>query len=599
MQPDKLVLGRYLLKEKIGQGGMGIVWRAEDQHVPRTVALKQAHRLDENGDRQELRWSKDVNAARVNHTNIVTVFDLSGEGADRWLVMEYVPGKSLAALLAGNGPLPPHQVAYLGAQIASALQAVHTAGVVHGDVKPANILITDTGTAKLTDFGISQAIYTQETLTDTDPIPGTPAYQAPEVRRRGRLTAASDMYSLGATLFTALQGAPPGEAQRQETTDPVHRALGTLLAAMLADKPDQRPTAELAARLLHDLVNATDPEPTTVPVIPQGGGWRRWMTGRRTLVGAAAVGVAVTSTVITVVLTGSPGASSASATPPGEVLVPKQRTADPCGLLSNNAVARFGNTSIDTHQENFGRCDMFVQTSKDQVDLQAVLLDPGSAPPEAAVRQGAIRVQHGTESDGDCTNFLILSDNTTIVMDAEDDGNGALDPKLCAIANSATQAAVTRLNTSGVPQRNGPFDPASLANLHACGLLDAGALAVVPGVNAAQGQSGYGDWSCEWDSDSTPTMVRLRFDQGEPPTTSQGRPLHLGSREAYLEPTLDGPNTCAVDVVDRTYTATNGDRIAEMVLLTVDGGNVPQVQSQLCNTAQNLGSSVAAALPGR
>lgn len=596
MQPDKLVLGRYLLEEKIGQGGMGVVWRARDQHVNRTVALKQAHRVDENGDRIELRWSEGINAARANHSNIVTVFDLAGEGADRWLVMEYVPGKSLAAQLAGNSTLPPHQVAYLGEQIAGALHAVHTAGVVHGDVKPANILITNTGGAKLTDFGISQSIWSQNTLTDTDPTPGTPAYQAPEVRRRGRLTAASDVYSLGATLFTALEGGPPGETPRHETTDPVRRALGTLLAAMLADKPDQRPTADLATRLLHDLVNATDPEPTTIPVIPRGGGWRRRLSGRRALVGTAAVAV-VAAIVITAVLTTSSDTLSAGAAPPAPVLVPKQRAADPCGLLSNSAMARFGNTSMDAHQENFSRCDLFVETPKDQVDLQAVLLDPGSTPPEAAVRQGSIRVQYGTESHGDCTDFMILTDNTSIVMDADDIGSGALDPKLCTIAHAATRAAVNRLNTSGVPQRKAPFDPASLADLHACSLLDARALAVVPGVNAARGESGYGDWSCEWDSGSTRTIVKLRFDQGEPPTSSDGTPLQFGSRQAYLESDLDGPNTCDVVVIGRTYTATNGDQIAEMVLLTVDGGNVPQVKSQLCNTAQNLGSSVAAALP--
>lgn len=595
MQPDKLVLGRYLLEEKIGRGGMGVVWRARDQHVSRTVALKQAHRVDENGERMELRWSEGINAAKANHSNIVTVFDLAGEGADRWLVMEYVPGKSLGAQLAGNGPLPPHQVAYLGEQIAGALHAVHTAGVVHGDVKPANILITDTGVAKLTDFGISQAIWTENTLTDTDPTPGTPAYQAPEARR-GRLTAASDVYSLGATLFTALEGGPPGETPRHETTDPVRRALGTLLAAMLAGKPDQRPTAELATRLLHDLVNATDPEPTTIPVIPRGGRWRRWLTGRRALVGAATVGT-VAAIVITVVLTSSPDKLSAGTPSAAEVLVPKQRAADPCGLLSNNAMARFGSISMDAHQENFSRCDQFVETSKDQVDLRAILQDPGNTPPEAAVRQGAIRVQYGTESDGDCTDFLILSDNTSIVMDADDIGSGALDPKLCAIANAATRTAVNRLNTSGVPQRKAPFDSASLANLHACSLLNASALAVVPGVNAAQGESGYGDWSCEWDSGSTHTMVRLRFDQGEPPTPSQGSPLPFGSHQAYREPDRDGPNTCDVVVIGRSYTATNGDQIAEMVLLTVDGGDVPQVKSQLCNTAQNLGSSVAAALP--
>src|SRR5262249_7167818 len=137
--------------------------------------------------------------------NVVTLHDLVDHDGDLWLVMEYVPARSLAAI----GTLSPDRVARIGVQLAGALEAVHAAGVVHRDVKPSNVLVTEDGPAKLSDFGISRANYGETTLTHSIEIAGTPGYLAPEVAHGSDATPASDVFSLGATLFAAVEGVPP------------------------------------------------------------------------------------------------------------------------------------------------------------------------------------------------------------------------------------------------------------------------------------------------------------------------------------------------------------------------------------------------------
>ncbi len=266
-----LLGGRYRIEQCIGAGAMGVVWTAWDRRLARTVAVKQLT-PPRDGAPVEVRTARSRAmregriAARVVHPRAIAVFDVvtapsPTHPAMPWLVMEYLPSRSLAAVLAERGPLPPAEVARIGAQIADALTAVHEAGIVHGDVKPGNVLLTDDGVAKLTDFGVSRASWDTST-TGGGMVAGTPGYFAPEVARGGDPTPASDVFSLGATLYAAVENElvcgrfdntlAVLHAMAEGRLRPATRAgaLGRPLSAMLRLDPAHRPNTTVVRAAL-------------------------------------------------------------------------------------------------------------------------------------------------------------------------------------------------------------------------------------------------------------------------------------------------------------------------------------------------------------
>src|SRR3954469_6583308 len=241
---------------------MGPVWLARDELLGRQVAIKQvlspASVSPKEADQQRQRALREGRiAARLSHPHAISVYDVALEGGQPWLVMEYLPSRSLAAGLREDGVLRTDQVAQIGAQVADALSATHAAGIVHRDVKPANILIGEggrvEGLVKITDFGISHASG-DVTLTQTGQITGTPSFLAPEVAQGHPMTEASDVFSLGATLYACLEGTPPF-GMEDNPLGMLHRvaggnvipprrsgALTQPLLGLLAADPAARPT---------------------------------------------------------------------------------------------------------------------------------------------------------------------------------------------------------------------------------------------------------------------------------------------------------------------------------------------------------------------
>jgi hypothetical protein len=208
-----VIAGRYTLGDEIGRGGMGAVWRGRDEVLGRTVALKKIGVAPGGITPDALRAEREARlAAKLNHANVVAVFDLVEDTADgagqQWLVMEYVDGTNLSDLIRQRGRLTPDEAAPILAQTASALAAAHGAGIVHRDVKPSNILVTPGGRVKLSDFGIARTS-SDPSLTQTGLVTGSPAYLSPEVASGQQATTASDVWSWGATLYHALEGQPP------------------------------------------------------------------------------------------------------------------------------------------------------------------------------------------------------------------------------------------------------------------------------------------------------------------------------------------------------------------------------------------------------
>ena len=212
-EPAALVADRYRLLDRVGSGGMGVVWEGRDERLERRVALKQLYRHSGASTREaELANQRAMRearlAARLQHPHAVPVFDAVEQDGQLWLVMQFIPSITLAAVLEQGGPLQPNEAAKVGAEVASALAAAHLVGIVHRDVKPGNILIAEDGAALISDFGIARALG-DATLTSSGIIHGTPAYLAPEVARGSEANFASDVFSLGSTLYRALEGRPP------------------------------------------------------------------------------------------------------------------------------------------------------------------------------------------------------------------------------------------------------------------------------------------------------------------------------------------------------------------------------------------------------
>src|SRR4030095_15142532 len=202
---EALIADRYRLLHRVGSGGMGVVWEGWDERLERRVAVKQLYRQSEASAREaELANQRALRearlTARLQHPHAVPVFDAVEQDGQLWLIMQFIPSITLAAVLQEVGPLQPDEAAKVGAQVASALAAAHAVGIVHRDVKPGNILIAEDGSALISDFGIARALG-DATLTTSGMVHGTPAYLAPEVARGGEASFGSDVFSLRATLY--------------------------------------------------------------------------------------------------------------------------------------------------------------------------------------------------------------------------------------------------------------------------------------------------------------------------------------------------------------------------------------------------------------
>ncbi len=283
--PEGLIGNRYRLITRIGSGGMGVVWEAWDERLERRVAVKVLHRQPGLSD-ADLQLANDRAmreariSARLHHRYAVPVFDVVDHHGQPCLVMQFVQSMPLSAVLRESGPLQPSEAAQVGAQSASALAAAHRAGIVHRDVKPGNILITDDGSAMISDFGISHALG-DVTLTQTGLVHGTPAYLAPEVARGGESSPASDVFSLGATLYSAMEGAPPFGSDPNSIAllhrvaggsfNPPRRSgtLAPLLVEMLASQPEDRPAMSEVAQRLADLRSGQPPAPAEPGLEPE------------------------------------------------------------------------------------------------------------------------------------------------------------------------------------------------------------------------------------------------------------------------------------------------------------------------------------------
>ena len=292
MTSARVIGGRYEVEGLLGRGGTASVWRARDLRLGRTVAIKELTGAWLEEPTALARFEREARTvARVTHPNIVSVHDVDIHGETPYLVMELIEGATVTQML-GNGVLTVAQAVAIAAQVCDGLSAAHAAGVIHRDVKPANLMLTPAGAVKICDFGIAQGLSrTGETgLTGPQFVMGTTRYMAPEQVRGQHVDARADLYGLGCTIYAMLTGVPPFSGARSEVLqqhldeEPValreHRvdvppSLDALVAQLLAKAADERPhdAAEVKARLA-DLMNhaATEATPISPALPPSLGG---------------------------------------------------------------------------------------------------------------------------------------------------------------------------------------------------------------------------------------------------------------------------------------------------------------------------------------
>jgi len=270
----QLLCGRYRLIEPVGKGAMGQVWRGHDEILARTVAVKEILLPAglQGTERHNLiaRTLREARAvARLRHPSIVTVYDAVQFDDVPWTVLEFVSGPSLEKVIAQDGRLPWQQVAALGADLADALAHAHAAGVIHRDLKPANVLLAERRTV-LTDFGVARLLDATTELTAEGALIGTPQYMAPEHIDGASVGAPVDLWALGATLYTAVEGGPPFEgptlaallaaiATRPPPIPQFAGPLAPVIGALLSKTPNQRPDAATLARQLAALLRSGSP----------------------------------------------------------------------------------------------------------------------------------------------------------------------------------------------------------------------------------------------------------------------------------------------------------------------------------------------------
>ncbi|GAA5114597.1 hypothetical protein GCM10023320_12070 [Pseudonocardia adelaidensis] len=579
-----MIAGRYRLVAEIGSGGMGEVWRAEDEETGGIVALKRvrlAHLAPGERERARERLRAEARiASRLEHSHIITVHGLVEHDGEPWLVMEYVAAPNLADLSAGG--LPPRRVAGIGAQVAEALAYAHGTGVLHRDVTPRNILVGDREHVTLTDFGISKVEGEDTIGTGGRPFAGVAAYLAPEVANGVRGGAKADVFALGATLYSAVEGRSPwGDGDLVPTLAAAMRgvvdaprragALGPVLVRMLQRRPRDRPTAAVAAQLLAQAADGAQ----------AGRRWWPWVAV------ASAVAVVVATAVI---LWPSPPASVAAAPGLGD-----PATADPCGLIRPEPFERFGRATLETDYGSFDRCDVIVESPESELNRFGTRVQfvnsPAGLPDGVREEHDGILVVRSGPIDDQCGRALRLPDghDVRVVTRAE----RGVPPDLCAVADVGTEIALDVLTRGPVPRRPVPFDPTSLAAVDACGLLDAATVATVPGLEAAQPDPGFAGWECDWESPKPGSTIDIYYDRNDGLDEDGGTRTQIAGHDAVVDADED-VSGCDVAILHRPYLDPRGDPSDELLNVEVEQVGY---QGDICALATAVATVAVERLP--
>ncbi|KJK44295.1 hypothetical protein UK23_29930 [Lentzea aerocolonigenes] len=567
----RTIADRYRLEEHLGAGGMGDVWRATDLQLQETVALKRPREGDAGHEARI--------GGELSHPNVIAVHGTVTDGADQWLVMEYLPSRSLAEIIEADGPISPQRATKIGAQLAEALAAMHAKGMVHRDVKPGNVLVGDNDVAKLSDFGISR--WAEQTRVGGGDVAGTAAYLAPEVADGHEARPASDVFALGATLFAAVEGTSPWgspdagsseqlrRAKAYDITPPQHDGpFGDLLAQLMQRDPQDRPATENVRPLLEG-VKLPNPRRRKAVVI-----------GAAALVAVVVAGAVIYSRLPVAGTVGDP------------------RTMDVCGLTaSKDDFQRLNVHHVDTSAESsywFNGCSSWVafdEKGEDGVVVDYFVKQFVQYGTEKLTGQLGAVTQIGSVQDK-CTKSIVLVDGNSLQIEAK----GGPGQPLCDIAQIAGERAHAVLSEHQIPRRKEPWPKDSLANADACRLLSEGDLvAQLKSAATPYPWGELGSWGCGWDY--TPRQIEIEFSRQGPFESDDGEVVDVGrGLAARIEPKPD-EGECQVKIQHRVAREGNEeDKRIEFVRVMLREEKLAEGTS-LCPGATELAKAVVPRLP--
>ncbi|MGW6511108.1 serine/threonine-protein kinase, partial [Streptomyces niveus] len=427
----RLLAGRYRLGEVLGRGGMGTVWRAVDETLGRTVAVKELRfptSIDEDEKRRlitrTLREAKAI--ARIRNNGAVTVYDVVDEDDRPWIVMELIEGKSLAEVVREDGILTPKRAAEVGLAVLDVLRSAHREGILHRDVKPSNVLISEDGRVVLTDFGIAQ-VEGDPSVTSTGMLVGAPSYISPERARGKKPGPAADLWSLGGLIYASVEGCPPYDkgsaiatltAVMTEPLDPPKNAgaLEEVIYGLLAKDPALRLDDAGARALLQDVIDTPDPSELPEPAAdatrvvalppippepaPRTKGRTREAAASGSVAGAGAAGAAGTATAAAPPSVPAAGAARPAATRASLTdVVPRRTLMIIAGVVVLAILAVVLAVALNGDSDNSAKGD----TGKDDTAASAGASAGGDTKGGAGDTAGQDKQQDSAKSDGDTT----------------------------------------------------------------------------------------------------------------------------------------------------------------------------------------------------
>ncbi|MFP5023375.1 serine/threonine-protein kinase [Pseudonocardia phyllosphaerae] len=644
LRPGRTVNG-FALLGVVGQGSHATVWRARrtssTPDAPEIVALKQS-RIDGADMTSVLRADRTMGEGRIalllsDVPQVIAVQDMFEERGSLWLVEEYFDSMSLRDLIAARGRLDPGEVAWIGTQIATALEAAHDRDIVHRDLSPSNVLVARSGeSAKLADFGVARQ-FADPRRTTVGAMVGTPAYKSPEEGRGASATPASDVFSLAAVLYEAVEGQPPfGDHEPEglldrvragEIPEPRHAGpLSSLLADCLLSPARSRPSATDVAERLYEMKGELGPatrevlRPATEPAEPDESPPRRTPSRRtprrrrgRVLAGLVTAAAVIAAAVLLVVDRSTAGEHAGQGLDdlpdsiPAIRLTGDPRTLDPCGLLDLDAISEIGPATVAPGRVLTG-CSAYLGTpQKAGAAAEISFYDPwGDDDPTelraAPVNLGGAEIRQYKYGGGGCDTVTTLADRTPVHVTAHSaEGQTAS----CRLADVVTAGAARRLARDGLQYDRKRLDAVGVARLDPClpavpdaalekpfpypDTLNAAERTSVPeaglcSIGTGSAAGGSYDVQFQWQ-----LLATGRIDEGSRVVSLRGRKLEVFTPE----PAGSAASHCVGYLQMKPRSALAPDT-SEYLLVSLDG---PSFETDICNQVVSVATTVEASLP--